>query len=170
LLLWLIVAAIGHAATLAFFVNRVHAQAWPRKTVKLFSWPVIFGIPLGWLAWIRALLAVIRDGADGPALDQAHPWFFTYALFMAPLGAAAILIWLWRKLVGDSWQQKCDVKAERVNVAQVLRQSLCIGAKAKALQMIPGNEYCCCSFEEQTLQVPRLPQALAGLKIAQLSD
>lgn len=170
LLLWLIVAAIGHAATLAYFVNRVHAQAWPRKAVKLFSWPMIFAIPLGWLVWLRPLIAVIRDGADGPALDQAHPWFFTYALFMAPLGAAAILIWLWRMIIGDSWRQKCDVNAEQVNVTETLKQPLALGLKAKLFGLIPGNEFCHCSFEQQTLRVPRLPKSLAGLKISHLSD
>jgi uncharacterized protein len=170
LLLWLVVAAIGHAALLAYLVNRVHAQAWPRKFVKIFSWPAIFAIPLGWLAWIRPLLAVLRDGADGPTLEQAHPWFWTYALFMVPLGLIAIGIWLWRKVIGDSWRQKSEVTAERINVAQALTQDLCRGLKARALQWLPGNEFCCCSLEQQAIRVPRLPQALAGLRVAHLSD
>ncbi len=170
LLLWLIVAAIGHAAMLAYYVNRVHARPWPRKIVKLSSWPAILAIPLGWLAWIGPLVAVLRDSADGPEIEQAYPWFWGYTLVMAPLGAIAILIWGRRKIFGDPWRQKSEVRAERVNVAQVLQQSLCRGWKAKLFNLIPGNEFCCCAFEEQSLRIPRLPKALAGLRIAHLSD
>lgn len=170
LLLWLFVAAIGHAAVLAFYVNRVHARSWPRPFVKCSSWPVIFAIPLGWLAWIQPLLAVLREGADGSALEQAHPWFWGYTIVMAPLGAIAIAVWLWRKLIGDSWRQKSEITAERVNVEQVLNKPLCRGWKARLLSVLPGNEFCRVSLEAQALAIPRLPKSLAGLRIAHLSD
>jgi predicted MPP superfamily phosphohydrolase len=170
LLLWLFVAAIGHAAVLAYYVNRLHAQALPRKIVKSFSWPMIFAIPLGWLAWINPLLAVLRDGADGATLEQTYPWFWAYTIVAAPLGMLAILIWLWRKGIGDPWRITSAVTTERVNVEQALNKKLCRGWKAKLLSWLPGNEFCRVSFEEQTLAVPRLPKALVGLRIAHLSD
>lgn len=170
LLLWLFVAAIGHAAVLAYYVNRLHAQPLPRKVVKFSSWPAIFAIPLGWLAWIRPVMAVVRDGADGSALEQAFPWFWAYTIVLVPLGAIAIGLWLWRKLVGDSWTQQCEIQAERVNVEQVLNKTLCRGGKAKFFNAIPGNEFCRISFEQQPLALPQLPRALAGLRIAHLSD
>jgi hypothetical protein len=170
LLLWLFVAAIGHAAVLAFFVNRVHARAFPRKVVKCCSWPAIFAIPLGWIAWVPPLLAILREGEDGSMLEQTYPWFWAYTIVMAPLGALAILVWLWRKVVGDAWLQKSAVTGERVSIERVLNKPLCRGWKARLLNRIPGNEFCWVSFEEQPLAVPRLPKALAGLRIAHLSD
>ncbi len=170
LLLWLLVAAIGHAATLAFYVNRVHAHAFPRKLIKLTSWPAVFAIPLGWLAWISPLISVIRDGADGTVLDQQHPWVWSYTIVMAPLGVIAIGVWLWRKVIGDPWHHSAPVIAERVDVPAVLQQPVCLGTKAKLMSRVPGNQFCQVSFEQQSLALPRMPRALAGLKLAHLSD
>lgn len=170
LLLWLFVAAIGHAAVLAFYVNRVHARPYPRKFIKWTTWPGIFAIPLGWLAWLEPLNAVLRDGADGSVLEQLYPWFWSYTIVMAPLGVIAIMLWLWRKLIGDSWHHPSEVTAERVDVQAVLNKPLCRGTKARLLNHVPGNEYCQVSFEQQTLAVPRLPKTLTGLKLAHLSD
>jgi uncharacterized protein len=170
LLLWLFVAAIGHAAALAFYVNRIHARPLPRKFIKFTTWPAVFAIPLGWLAWIKPLLAVIHDGADGPTLEQHFPWFWSYSIVMAPIGLIVSVVWLWRKVVGDPWHHPCQTVAELVDVRTMLNTPVCLGKKAKLLNRVPGNQFCQISFEQQTLGLPRLPKALVGLKLAHLSD
>ncbi len=164
---WLL-ALIGHIGLCCVAFNRIHASSFPRGsrkgTEKLIVGLAVF--PPIFFVWEMFRKASIRmDDFQSPV-----PLIWYYLQFCMLFGGFLICRWAFRKLTVKSppgitcrGRQCFDIKTE-------CRKSLLAGTKARICGMVPGNQILHLSVDRWDIEIPNLPTALNGLKIAHLSD
>ncbi len=165
-----VAALLGHAALWVGFVNRVHSTGWPRWLVKIVS-------ALG-----HAMLAVVplAYGALGWFSGHTPCQWLAQSWAMPLLAAYAVACWLLLMIATGNWLKRhwftkppALLRSHRSTVVDVparLGFSPQVGFKAKLLSHVPGNQVLRPAIEEYEFALPRLPAALDGLTIVQLTD
>ncbi|HLN32296.1 MAG TPA: metallophosphoesterase [Gemmataceae bacterium] len=162
-------ACIGHMAILIFSINWWYGQPLPHRL--LFVMRTLYGvlILLGWWAFAKAFLL---SGFELSAASWATGWktiATAYAILCAIVGLGYLPLLTIRR-------RTYRPKALRSNHATTLDFAAQLGyrpegrGKYRLLTRLPGNEVFKVDFAERTLQLPRLPTALEGLSIVQISD
>ncbi len=159
-----LLALIGHTVLWVALVNRVHAFAIDRRIVDgvtLLCGLLLVGLPL-WAA------QVVWTGG-GPDALRANAFWWWYGLAMAPLA-----------IVAAGWRAYLSIHPERRGVVVSSKVTRCDFRQRYGLELaspiprafsrLPGNQVLSLAIEEKRLAVPRLPEALEGLKIAHLAD
>ncbi|TWT37516.1 phosphodiesterase YaeI [Posidoniimonas corsicana] len=163
LLVFVLLALVGHVVFWVGFVNRTHACGWNHRVVDaltMISAVALAGVPL-WAAWLWA-------AGGWPAVRQSTA-LAAYAWVMAPLTVLSIVHQVWLRLHPERRTVSKSVTAERID----FRPELGLGIAnpvPRAFCRLPGNQVLTLSVERLTLGLPRLPGELAGLKIALLAD
>lgn len=164
LLIVAVLALAGHSVVIVGFVNRTHAYGWPRDLVDgltLVSGLLLLGIPLyaGWLVWAGGGLAALLPPG----------WIAWYGVAMALVGVFAGLHSAYLLLHPERRGVVVSSQVRRHDFRK--RHGLSLAAPVpRAFCRVPGNQVLTISIEEKRLAIPGLPEELAGLKIAQLSD
>ena len=170
LIIWLALAAAGHAALWIALLNRLHALGAPRWTLKLAGWLLHAGMGLtaAGLAW--PIAHALADGAPQAAWE-ALTWPARLYLLACALLAVGPLPWrLW------------TIRRQRPPAALLANHGTALDIRARLpklpagnaidrmLLRLPGNECLRLEVNEKTLLLERLDPALSGLRIAHLSD
>jgi len=162
-------AMIGHTAISVTAFNRLHALGVTCGTVKklekaiLLLAAVVLCCFLGyWALFGIDLFEPIQQGRFSPLL-----------LYIIPCWGAAICViplWLWRRIAGARTTAFVNDRTQMVDVAKELGEPPIGEGSTRMLAKIPGNQIFHLSVTEKTFVLPRLPESLAGLTIAHLSD
>lgn len=164
-----LLALVGHAALWIALVNRVHATALPRWTIKtatLFFYFLLAGGGLAALAWI---VAPGWSAASwlAPPVERV---LWGYLVLCTALAAVQLPRWFYER---THWR-KCDAllrqRTTSADIAAQLGTRPVRGAIASLLTRIPGNELLHLDAHERVLLLDRLPESLEGLSILHLSD
>lgn len=171
-LLLAFIVLLGHAAMCVAFVNRSQAIDWPYnrlKVLKKLTLAFTAAIPLLYLAkWIVQGACVLPP--SGELFDLLRsPWGYYPALCLFAF-LVAIPYWLLPKLFDEMPLQLRKRKFTIVNLAKTLPEIPLHGPKIGFAKRIPGNQILDVAIEQKTLAIAQLPEELAGLRIAHLSD
>lgn len=168
-LLVFLLALLGHLAIWVAAHNRLHAVGWHRRLVKAAKNTalLVMACPLavfaGWTASSGNLFT------DPLAILDQGTWIQVY--FWLCFGAAVpvILGWCWRGYTSNS-AYLAGCKRRTVHVGRQLGFLPCGDLPTRMLVGLPGNQALQLEVNEKVVVVPRLPDALDGLRIAHLSD
>ena len=166
---WLVVAAIGHAAILSVSLNIWYGHALPHEFLSFQRKLHTFLVPAG------PIVFVLLYGLDPASAWRTHPagWRCIPALYLLacwltalvalPLATAARLL---RRL--PTAQRSNDTRT--LDVAQHLGYKPVGDGKHRRLARLPYNECFQVDLTEKTFMLPQLPAAWDGLKILHLTD
>ncbi|HEX3997902.1 MAG TPA: metallophosphoesterase [Pirellulales bacterium] len=169
-LILLLLALLGHCALWVGILNRIHSVGIKRKKV---NWVTIFGLAILPLTPIvvcvvmfvgRMNWAVSRLPAKGPW------WPLVYLVPCWGVGLAVSLRWLARKLRGQRPNLLLENHSRDVDVSARLGYRPVRGFVGRSLGWIPGEQSLTLRVQEKTIELPRLPESLDGLRILHLSD
>jgi hypothetical protein len=169
-LVWiaLALAALGHGFLWSGVVNRLHAWGGPRLLIKLLT--VLCGVAL--VAIPAALIWRELTKPSGSRFDPFATRDISAAYLWSCLmvGAASLIVKPWIE------SRRCDRSVLRqwttdcIDVAKALKHKPLVGASARLLGSLPGNEVLCISIDRKRMAIPELPPELEGLSIAHISD
>ena len=159
--LLLVVASVGHIALWTDIVNRTHGVGWSKGVVD--SWTVACGI-----GFFAAPIYAWWQGISG--LSDAPAPIFWYAM----LCFMALLLVIMMRLGVTGYASKDSTvlltELDRVPLGPQLGASATGSTLLAKIAALPGNQLLTPHFEHRTHQLQGLPQELAGLKIAHLTD
>jgi predicted MPP superfamily phosphohydrolase len=168
-LVWtaLALAALGHGFLWSALVNRIHAWGGPRRVIKLLTilcGLALIGLPA--LILLRTWPAGIStfNPFDSPLVIRG------YLIACTAIGTGSLILKPWIEA------KRCDPTVlkswsyDRRDISKALGRKPLVGALAKTLGALPGNECLTLSIDRKQLALPRLPAELRGLTIAHLSD
>lgn len=163
LLLCYFIALLGHVALWVEFNNRTHGLGWPRKLVDvltLISGFLFFFLP-GYTAW--------RIGTSNPPANPFSDkldWLGWYGLLCLMMAAIAIIT-----RISFKWDREKDqsIQLDKLEVLDLTNQTPCLDS-LKSIVRNPLNEMLRLHVEHRTHPITNLPNTLAGLKIAHLTD
>lgn len=165
-----VVGAVGHIAIWVSIYNRVQAFGAERWFVKLQEkFCVLACAAIG-------LIFIYRCYVDGFSLVEhaLNPDTFWRPLwYLIPCWGFGILVfpaWLARKWEGRRPQQVVEITAQKYDVPAETGQSLKGEGREAFLVSLPLNETLQLEITHKTIQLPRWPSALSGMRIAHLSD
>jgi len=166
----LLLALLGHAALWVGMMNRLHSVGLRRKMV---NWVTIFGLamlPLVPLAVVGTVFGLDMRWHIS-RLPKAGPWWpLLYVVPCWGLGLAVSIRWLLRKLSAHPSGVLLTDRSHEVNIAARLGYRPVHGLVGRGLGLVPGEQCLVARLHEKTLELPRLPDALDGLRILHLSD
>ncbi len=178
--LLLVVAALGHAAIWVSVIDRSHATGWPHSIVKeltkLFLLLLVVPPPLVacWLFWVdpRSLMPwrVFSSTASCTAGILALESYLALCWLAAGVTLVKRLQWvLWHDVsrIHRFHRSRSLATGHVLHSPDHPRGTRYSGS---AIVRLPGNESLKLDLTERGLDVPRLPPALEGLSIVQLSD
>lgn len=154
-LAWALAAIGGHFALVVFVYNRLHALAWPRRTIKVADRLLLSS------ACVLALIFLLGGPAWFSAPYQIAGWLM--AVFIVPC-------WLIPKLRERRPAALLSNDTAHSDVANRLGFAPVHGAEARWLASFPRNQLLQIAVQQKTLQLQELPPELDGLTIAHLSD
>lgn len=158
-------AYLGHFALAVWLYNRLHATAWPRRTIKLLDKLLLLAAALFLLLWVVRSLAV----GFISQWSLADPWL-VYAAVCWLAVLIAIPLWLVPKLLERAPAALVANDTTIIDVAERLGYRPIEGSVARALAAVPGNDLCRLHVHRKTLRLNNLHRGLDGLTIAHLSD
>ncbi len=165
--LWVVIS-VGHLAIWCVIFNRVHATSFPRRIRKRAEKIIILGVLAGF-AWFLGM--VVSGGTISvAAIGKDALLNRVYLITCLLAGVFFILRWFYRKFLVQPPDAIISHATEIIDVRKVNEDPIYVGAFAKALQRIPGNQSHLISIERMSFALNRLPQELEGLKICHLSD
>ena len=157
----------GHVSWLLWAGNLLHSTAWPHRRIKKIAYVINCLIFFGSAAaggWAIARLCELAN------VGPSSPPLLLYFAVCSANTLLGTLPWLVRRL---TVRPPAVLVAERKRTVD-LRAAAAEGCEALAYgrlwTSIPGNESLCVQLHEKRLALPRLPAALAGLRIVHLSD
>ncbi len=168
----LAVAALGHFALALFLFNRLHAQPWQYRLRQVLERLLVLAtllFPIFILWNIGHLLLGSQAGwwdlknGNGVALS----WL--YLLLCCGSFLVALPMWLWTKLRYRLPSELIAHDTTTVDLSELARPTVS-GVFPKFCAGLPGNEVFRLQVQTKKLQLPRLPMALRGLRIAHLTD
>ncbi len=157
------VALLGHGALWVEAVNRLHGLGWNRKLIDALT--LTCGLACGGIPIVAAIVLATRSTSQpAPAGLVAYAW----------LSIAALVVVLMTR-IALHWDPQRDSQTKKSQVASLdLQASLGEAATRDAtlhrLATLPGNTLLRPQLESLTIPLERLPPALAGLRIAHLTD
>ena len=157
----LLVACLGHIALWVEIVNRTHGVGWSKGIVD--AWTITCGLGL-----VVAPLYAWSEGVVG--LSSAPAPLFWYGLVCY---AVLIVVVLGRLGVGGHSRVDRYVRRERteqIDLREQLGDRATGSSTLSRVANLPGNQLLVPHFEHRTHATDRLPEGLAGLKIAHLTD
>jgi uncharacterized protein len=162
-------ALFGHFALWVALLNRLHSFAlrrWLREVLEKLILTALLGV----LGWAVAVLILVPETFERP-LDQltAHPPAAAYFALCCLVAAWTASVWLVRK-VGGHTRLLISNHSQVLRVDRQLGRLPCGDWVTRAWANVPGNQILHLEIHEKTIQLPRLPAALNGLRIAHLSD
>lgn len=167
-------AGIGHFAFALWLFNRLHAQPWPyrfRQVLERLLVVVTLGIPVLVLLKVGHILFGSSDGLGYWGLKDGNwigaGWLYLY--FCCGVVLLGLPMWLWPKLRYRPPRELTANDSFSVDLTAIARPSVS-GAFPKFCAALPGNEIFRLQVQTKHLQLPRLPVALRGLRIAHLTD
>ncbi len=161
------VALLGHALLWTGLVGRLHGTRVPR--------PVIKAVTACCVALFAALPAAAAwqwwsQSSGGLVLFRGGGWAAAYAWACAALGGAALIVKPWTNRRRHDRRILVEWTSELRDVAKAVGGQPLVGAFAKSLGLLPGNEAATVSVDRKRLVIPRLPAELDGLTVAHVSD
>jgi uncharacterized protein len=171
---FLMVAALGHAAIWIAAINRTHASGWPHAIVskvdKVFFLVLLVPPPIiaYWLLRVDAQSLMPWRVFASTAANSTAVLAWEGYLILCWLGAAAALVDRLRwTIVRDVSSILRFHRSRSLATGDVLHSP---DHPHHAIVHLPGNESLELDLTERGLDVPRLPPALEGLSIVHLSD
>jgi hypothetical protein len=166
----LLLALLGHAALWVGMLNRIHAVGIKRKKV---NWVTIIGLAMLPVVPLVVVVAVVALGLNWhiSRLPKTGPWW--PLLYLVPcwgLGLAVSIRWLLRKIANRNPGALVSDRSRDVDVAAKLGHRPVDGIVGRMLGLVPGEQCLVARLHEKSLELPRLPDALDGLRILHLSD
>lgn len=164
-LLLVAVALVGHLVLCTALFSTVHATRWSRRTIQIFSVPAqlaTFVVPIGIALWAAFF-----------SRDTLYQGGWNWLL--SPLGylpicwitaMVAVAVWSYRALFEHNRHIGVRIQTSVVRMPLTVTGDFLTGALAR----LPGNQILELHVHEKTLAIPRLPRALDGLSIVQVSD
>lgn len=165
-----LVAFLGHTAICVWFFNRLHAMAWPCRVIRLLERAILLFAAVVLLVYgTRWLATGVCVYAGQPLTTLDYLWLaYPLACFAAAL--LAVPNWAVPKLLARTPAALVSNHTTRVDLVREIGQRP-TGTRATALfAAIPSNEIFALAVQTKQVRLPRLPAALAGLRIAHLSD
>ncbi len=160
---------LGHIALWVWVYNRLHASGLPSRAVQhLEKWTIVVAVATaGWL--LRELRsAPVGTGTPDSAAATwlARLWSAACALMLAYVVTA----WWARRRRPAAGASLVHNDTTRFHLRDAV-DPLPIGRLATRLcAALPGNEILTIQAQHKVIRLARLPRALAGLRIAQLTD
>ncbi len=166
---------VGHTVLWLGIVNNIHATGLPRWAVK--AWTVVAefvtaAAPLRVIyllaAWQQPGIEIARTGGGS---WTRLPWAWqAYLAATSLVTAVAVPWWLLRRLRRrPPWVLRHE-RSTIYDLGAGLDRDADLNTVGRLYARVPGNEILRLEITEKTLDIPRLPQRLAGLSIAHLSD
>lgn len=160
-------AVLGHLAITVWLFNRVHARPWRRKIVKAFEKLLLLASLI-----ISLLLAwqLLQAATASDLWPRSSLLLQIYSVTCWLTALAAIPLWVVPKLWERTPAALLSNDTTSVHVLERTAERPLNGVAAKLLFHFPGNEILRLGIHTKTIQLPRLPAELSGLRIAHLSD
>jgi predicted MPP superfamily phosphohydrolase len=161
------IALLGHALVWTGVVNILHGFRGPRLLIKLgtvLCVAVFAAVPLAAVRWWWL------NAPDHANLFLAEGWLGPYAGACAAYGALGFVRKLWVEHNRNDRQTLVEWTAQPRDAAKAINGEPFVGAYARLLGALPGNEVLALTIDRKRLALPRLPAELEGLTIAHLSD
>ena len=164
-----LIALLGHGLLWVFVFNHLHARPFPCRLLNALE-KIIFAI----LATPPLYVAFrLVTGSLPLPLEQwqtERNWLFTYVGLTWLSAALFAAVWLWRKITDRRPAQFLSNDTRCIDIGSRLGYPLALDRPTRLLARIPGNQIFTLQVHEKTLALPRLPEALDGLSIVQISD
>jgi hypothetical protein len=159
-----VAAFLGHFSIAVWLFNRLHANAWPRKAIKILEKVLVF------TAAVLVIVFIIRWFATGQSLlvsESQRPlpdrWIWlSYAMLCWTAAIAVLPCWLIPKLLAHPPAPLVSNDTSLVDVATRLGYRPLHGAETNLFARFPGNEILSLAVQRKTLTLPQLPMALDG--------
>jgi predicted MPP superfamily phosphohydrolase len=163
-------ALLGHGYFWIALVNRLHAWAGPHRLIDFLTWAgftTFATLPLvvAWQWW--------RDGDyffnsqnTGPLASFA----VTYCLGCAVFGLGKLIARFIRGFQDDDPHTVHSKERTFLKLDEPLPKETLRGLYPRMLGRVPGNQVFKLALDTKRLLIPRLPEKLAGLRIAHISD
>jgi predicted MPP superfamily phosphohydrolase len=162
-------ACLGHTAVLVFSINWWYGQALPHRF--LFVLRVLHGVIILVGIWAFAQAYVSSRLAPGE-LFSGPGWPLIAGIYTAGCALVGVVVVPWitiqRRLRRPAVLLGNHTAA--VDFANELGYKPVGRGKYRWLARLPGNQVFQVDFVERTLRLPRLPPALEGLTIVQVTD
>jgi predicted MPP superfamily phosphohydrolase len=101
-------------------------------------------------------------------LSATPIWYYIVCCWL--IAAAVTAVWIPRHLLGKPPRQVISRRTTLIDVAARLGRKPLLGLQANLLSHFPGNQVLKIAVEEMEVQIARLPAALDGLSIVQITD
>jgi predicted MPP superfamily phosphohydrolase len=163
LLVFVAIAAFGHALLWVALVNRLHGTALGRTWMDVLTGAcgiAVVGIPL-------AIAAILFSNWQTPPVLQIIAWAYLAAAALLAAAGGAHRIW-----VALQPERLGSLHANHTTKIRLRdRSTEPLAARSTAwICHLPGNQVFDVRLHEKQISIPRLPAELAGLRIAHLSD
>jgi hypothetical protein len=162
------IVSLGHVALWIWLYNRLHASSLPSRAVRhLEKWTIFVAVATcGWL--LLGLLGPPRETAVDGAWTTwlARLWCGICVLMLAYVVTA----WCVRRWHHPSGHCLVHNDTTRIRVADVLGHAPIGRMVTRLCAALPGNEILEIHAQHKIIRLARLPHALAGLRIAQITD
>jgi uncharacterized protein len=159
-------ALIGHAALWIGLVNRFHAIGASRTVVKITTatgYLALLAGPVWFVLWYLS-----QSKGHALQLSATPIWYYLVCCWL--IAAAVTIVWIPRHLFGKQPRQMLSRRTTVIDVAERLGFRPVSGLQAKLLTRFPGNQVLKIAVEEMEVEIARLPAALDGLSIVQITD
>ncbi|MBA4016392.1 MAG: phosphoesterase [Pirellula sp.] len=175
---WLALLGIaGHVSWLLWLSNVLHARLMDQHKLKLITRALDTWLVGG--AAVALVWAGVRIGsASGYALPELlqrldlplSPVWRTYVAVCVVNTVVGFVPWLVRRLTFREADVLLSDERRLLDLRKETKAPHVHSLRARLLTSIPGNQALQLAVHTKRLRIPRLPAALAGLRIAHLSD
>lgn len=168
---WLVLAALpGHVAWLLWLGNVSHATAWPRKLIKSLAYLIntaLFVVTPAAAIW--AVVQLVERAASRPPepLTTGGAAYFVLCAVNTVFGA---IPWLVRRLTLRPSPLLISDTATRFDLRPKLGDRPGRGFYGRFVATLPFNQSLEVVRQVKHVTLPRLTEALAGLRVVHLTD
>lgn len=160
---------VGHVAAWVWLYNRLHASGLPSRYVqRLEKWVILAALLTfcGLIGWIvRRGPAWMASDAD---LSSRVVRAWRYACWAAL--AYAVALWMARRAMQRTPGRLVHNDTQVLDVPRLLGHRPIGDARTRMWSRLPGNQILRIHAHHKILRLARLPRALDGLRIAQVTD
>ncbi|HZL91207.1 MAG TPA: metallophosphoesterase [Pirellulaceae bacterium] len=165
-----LIAFCGHTAICVWLFNRLHAMPWPCRVIRLLERAILlFAAVVLVIYAARWLVTGVCVYAGEPLTAVQGAWLI-YSLASLAAAIAAVPLWAIPKALARTPAALQSNHTSRVDLVEKLG-SRPVGTQLTAmLAAVPGNEIFTLAVQTKHVRLSGLPAALAGLRVAHLSD
>jgi predicted MPP superfamily phosphohydrolase len=170
-ILLLLGALVGHLYLAAVVFNHLHACNMPIRLCKLLTAVQLLVVAAVPPTAAYAIVSAGPDLWDYQAWFRRLPWHAqAYGFACAAAGVGGSAWWAWRRARRRPSAVVRFHRRRRVDLSRAPEGRPAASNAHHALARLPGNQCLLVEVSERGLELPRLPRALDGLTIVQLSD